>query len=148
MALLPLLQLALAARGGSATGSLAVVDATMRAGQMAPLHAHAEDEALAVLDGTLTVWTGDDEVTLSAGQTYVVPAGTPHTHRAESRVVRYLAATFATSIGRYEDFVRAVASPGALGSSAAGLHALAHATGTTVLGAPGALPAGAAASVA
>jgi mannose-6-phosphate isomerase-like protein (cupin superfamily) len=45
----------------------------------APLHAHEEDEAWYVLEGTLRVWVGDDQVEISAGGAAIVPGGTAHT---------------------------------------------------------------------
>lgn len=42
-------------------------------------HTHANtDELFLVLDGTLTIRLDDGDVTLTAGQLYVVPRGTPH----------------------------------------------------------------------
>lgn len=45
----------------------------------APLHRHAEDEAWYVLDGTLRVRVGDEDVEATRGGAVVVPGGTPHT---------------------------------------------------------------------
>lgn len=46
----------------------------------APLHLHEEDEAWYVLDGTLRVRVGEEEVEVRAGGAVVVPGGTPHTY--------------------------------------------------------------------
>ena len=141
MALLPLLQLAAAVDRSAAEG-VAVVQVSMARGHMTPLHAHAGDEALAVLTGTLTIHVDGETVLLSAGESYVVRSGAAHAVEAGSAPVRYLTAIAARSLGRYEEFVRAVGPPGDLGSSAPALHAIAGANGTVVLGAPGALPRG------
>ncbi len=46
-------------------------------------HAHADtDEAFIVLDGELTIEFRDGEVTLGAGEMYVVPRGVEHRPRA------------------------------------------------------------------
>lgn len=123
-----------------------VVESTTALGHMPPLHLHDEDEAFAVLEGEMTLHAGGESVRLEAGATFVVRRGTPHTHRAESKRVRYLTATFAASVSRYEDFLRAVGRPGpdpavwAESSEAAALEVIAQANAITVLGPPGALP--------
>jgi mannose-6-phosphate isomerase-like protein (cupin superfamily) len=45
----------------------------------APLHAHPEDEAWYVLEGTLAIRAGDDVHQLSAGGAVIVSGGTAHT---------------------------------------------------------------------
>jgi mannose-6-phosphate isomerase-like protein (cupin superfamily) len=45
----------------------------------APLHAHPEDEAWYVLEGTLAVRAGEDVHQISAGGAVIVPGGTAHT---------------------------------------------------------------------
>jgi quercetin dioxygenase-like cupin family protein len=122
--------------------SLAVVESKIRRGEMPPLHAHEEEEAFYVLEGTLTVHTDDRSVRLEAGEAFVAPRDHAHTHEAQSDRVRYLTMTFARSLGRYEDFLRAVAVPRAYSSpdEAASVAGLAAANGITVLGPPGTLP--------
>jgi quercetin dioxygenase-like cupin family protein len=118
------------------------VEISLRYRQMAPLHVHAEDEVLSVLEGRLTVYAGGTRVELAAGQSWVAPAGVPHTYRAESGRVRLVASTAVRSAGSYENFLRAVAAPSALTSEdEANLAVLAGANGIEVLGEPGALPA-------
>ena len=146
--LLPLLEAVVAMRGGEMrAASLAVVESTIRRGEMPPLHAHDEDEAFYVLEGSIVLHAGDETVRLQAGDAFVAQKGLPHTHRAESENARYLTMTFARSVGRYEDFLRAVgrpatAEPGwASGEEEAAVAAMSHADGIAILGAPGALPA-------
>ena len=126
-----------------ASGFIAV-ESSMRLGEMPALHCDVEDEAFVVLEGTLTLHSGGEVVRLDAGESFVVPRGTPHTYCAESARVRYRAATLAASVGRYEDFLRAVGRPvsedWAESPEAAALGAIAGANGITVLGPPGALP--------
>ncbi|HEX3255859.1 MAG TPA: cupin domain-containing protein [Gaiellaceae bacterium] len=118
------------------------VELSLRARQMPPLHVHAEDEELRVLDGRLTVFAGGRQVELRAGESWVAPAGKPHTYRAESPRVRLVAATSVRAAGSYEDFLRAVAEPSELtAEDEANLAVLAGPAGIRILGAPGELPA-------
>jgi quercetin dioxygenase-like cupin family protein len=118
------------------------VEANLRSQQMPPLHVHEGDEELRILEGRLSVFTADLELELRAGESWVTPAGVPHTYRAESDRVRVLASTETRAAGRYEDFLRAVAEPSQLTpEDEATLGHLAAATGITVLGPPGAMPA-------
>jgi quercetin dioxygenase-like cupin family protein len=131
-----------AVRRGRAT-SVAVVDRTIREGEMPPLHLHDEDEVLRVVEGSMTAYVGDEVVALAAGDELLAPAGVPHTYVATSPRARYLAAAAVPSVARYEDFLRAVARPAPCGAGAeepAAVEAIAAAAGVTVLGAPGALP--------
>ncbi len=59
---------------------------------IAPLHRHHnDDEAWYVLEGTLRVKRGDDEVEARAGSAVFVPLGTPHTYwNASPDLLRYL----------------------------------------------------------
>jgi mannose-6-phosphate isomerase-like protein (cupin superfamily) len=59
---------------------------------IAPLHIHhRDDEAWYVLEGTLRVKVGEDEVEARAGSAVFVPRGTPHTYwNPDSQPVRYL----------------------------------------------------------
>ena len=59
---------------------------------IAPLHLHRnDDEAWYVLEGTLRVLVGKEEVEAKAGAGVFVPRGTPHTYRnAGPGLLRYL----------------------------------------------------------
>lgn len=59
---------------------------------IAPLHLHRhDDEAWYVLDGTLRVQVGKDEVEARAGSAVFVPRGTPHTYwNPDFQPARYL----------------------------------------------------------
>jgi mannose-6-phosphate isomerase-like protein (cupin superfamily) len=61
--------------------SHAVVECTMRVADTTPLHAHEEDETIEILEGSVTVYAGDETVTLTAGQSHLAAAGVPHAHR-------------------------------------------------------------------
>ena len=145
--LLPLLEQVAAAqrvvRGGA---SLTVVESTLAAGLMPPLHAHEDDEAFHVLEGSVIVYAGAETVQLEAGDSFVAPRSVPHTHRAATERARWLSMTFTSSAGGYEDFVRAVGTPLAAGGVAptaedeAALLAFAAPSRIAVLGPPGMLP--------
>jgi quercetin dioxygenase-like cupin family protein len=127
--------------------SLAVVERMGRQGEMTPLHVHPEDELVYVVEGALTLFVNDEAVRLQAGDSFVAARGIPHTLVVESREVRYLSATVARSVARYEDFLRAVALPAEGSSSswqesddASRLAAIAAPNGIDVLGEPGAVP--------
>jgi mannose-6-phosphate isomerase-like protein (cupin superfamily) len=119
---------------------LAVIESTMRAGQMTPLHTHSGDEALEVVDGTVTVCLGAEVIRLRAGDALVLPGRTPHAVRAEGRA-RIRTGSYVASVSRYEDFLRAVAASGPTGDSEDALRAIAGANGIRIVGPPGALPA-------
>lgn len=59
---------------------------------IAPLHVHyRDDEAWYVLEGTLRVRVGDNEVEARAGSAVLVPRGVPHTYwNPEPTPTRYL----------------------------------------------------------
>jgi quercetin dioxygenase-like cupin family protein len=143
--LLPLLeQVAATSRLGPGGTSLTVVESRLAAGLMPPLHSHDVDEAFHVLDGSVVVYAGGETVRLEAGESFVAPSSVPHTHRAATERARWLSMTFASSAGRYEDFVRAVGTPLAdapADEDEASLLAFAAPSGIAVLGPPGMLPA-------
>jgi quercetin dioxygenase-like cupin family protein len=144
----PLLeQVAAAVKRAPKGTSLAVVETTLAAGVMPPLHVHEVDEAFHVLEGSVVVYAGGEIVRLGAGESFVAPASVPHTHQAATERARWLSLTFASSAGRYEDFVRAVGTPVGDGGAVpaveeeAALLAFAAPSGIAVLGPPGMLPA-------
>jgi quercetin dioxygenase-like cupin family protein len=55
-----------------------------------PLHTHPQDESYVVLDGRLTIKSGDDRFELEPGGAAVVPIGVPHTFRVDSETARVL----------------------------------------------------------
>jgi mannose-6-phosphate isomerase-like protein (cupin superfamily) len=85
-------------RIGSPSASFVVVEWSDPGGggdpprYIAPLHIHHDDdEAWYVLDGTLRVRSGEDEVDVPAGGAVLVPRGTPHTYgNPQADPARYL----------------------------------------------------------
>ena len=140
----------MAAASANGSGRVAVVESSASLGFMAPLHAHAAAEAVHVLEGRMTIIAGTETAWLEPGETFVVAEGVAHTYRAESARTRAAFTTFASSAGRYEDFLRAagpvtVDPAGAAAWSgeadAAAVAAIAAAADVTLLGPPGLLPA-------
>ena len=152
--LVPLLERIATLRGEVPGTCMALVESTLSAGLMPPLHVHDEDEAFHVLEGSVTVYAGGETVELQAGDSYVAPKSVPHTHRATSARARWLSLSFVSSAGLYEDFVRAVGTPLGSGGVAptaedeAALLAFGTPIGIAVLGPPGMLPTGTAQSAA
>ncbi|HXV33557.1 MAG TPA: cupin domain-containing protein [Gaiellaceae bacterium] len=136
------------AGASSGPGRVASVERAAGEGFMAPLHAHAGDEAVHVVEGRVTIFAGAEIVTLGPGETFVVAEGVAHTLRVESPRARAVFTTFTASAGRYEDFLRATGpvSVGPSGSpvwataeDARGVGAAAAAANVTVYGPPGLL---------
>lgn len=71
-------------------GQLSVVEVEMESGKCTPLHTHPIAESLWVLDGDLRYHIAGDEVTLSAGDFVMVPAGVPHAFLVTSERARVL----------------------------------------------------------
>ncbi len=148
-ALLALVEAIGRVRAGADGASLAVVEREMTIGSMPALHVHEADEAFYVVEGALTLHAGCEEIRLVAGDAFVVAKGVPHTHRAESKRVKYLAVAFVRSSADYGDFLRAVSPPqpdrsGAprwpSADDAPRLEAMAAVNAITILGPPGLLP--------
>ena len=121
-------------------GAFALLESTGPAGDHTPLHVHRDhDEGFYVLEGELTLWVGDDEHVLRAGESILAPHGVPHTVRVD-RDARWLVTS--TPAG-FEAFVRAVGStePQAALPSPEELARVASQHGIEILGPPGMLPA-------
>ena len=91
---------------GEGDGRLSVIEMTVPAGAMTPLHVHDEDESYYVLDGEVALYVGDEVSTLGRGDSFLAPRGVPHTFRPETEL-RMLVVTE----GAFERFVRAVGRP-------------------------------------
>ena len=62
-------------------GQVLIMRSDTEQGNGVPVHVHQrEDEIFLLLDGTLTVWTGDQRRDLAAGSVAVLPKGIPHTY--------------------------------------------------------------------
>jgi mannose-6-phosphate isomerase-like protein (cupin superfamily) len=132
--------------GEASDGAFALLELRKPHGDMPPLHVHhRDDETFYVLEGEVSLFVGDQRLTLTAGQAALAPRGIPHTYRVESAEARTLLFTAPAS---FEAFVRAVSEPAPsdeLPPSGRPLdpEALARTAaeyGIEILGPPGALP--------
>jgi quercetin dioxygenase-like cupin family protein len=132
--------------GEASNGAFALVESRKPHGDMPPMHVHrADDETFYVLEGELTLFVGDQRLTLTAGQAALAPRGVPHSYRVESPEARVL---LVTAPAGFEAFVRAVSEPAPadelpppgrpLDPEALTRAAAEH--GIEILGPPGALP--------
>ena len=82
---------------------LTVGTVTVNAGQESREESHAGEELLYVTRGALRVSAGGVEATLTPGDGFLIPAGTPHTYAAESdhvaEAIFGVAPTYAASVG-------------------------------------------------
>jgi mannose-6-phosphate isomerase-like protein (cupin superfamily) len=94
--------------GERSSGAFCLVEITKPAGDMPPLHVHhRDDETFYVLEGTLSLFAGDEHHVLTAGQALLAPRGVPHTYRAETDV---RALVIGAPAG-FEQFVRTAGAP-------------------------------------
>ncbi|KIF67439.1 hypothetical protein HY68_00470 [Streptomyces sp. AcH 505] len=121
-----------------------VTDSFMPAAAATPLHAHTKyEERLWVSSGSLTVWAGDNKVTLGSGDFYTIPLRVPHAIAAGPEGARAL--NISSPAGFAEIIARA-GTPLHLATDATTLDvelfsAVAEELGDLVLGPPGATPA-------
>jgi mannose-6-phosphate isomerase-like protein (cupin superfamily) len=122
--------------------NVTTVERVVGLGQMTPLHVHDVEEAFLVVEGRVTIHCGAATVTLEAGETFVAPAGVPHTLRAEAGPTRLRISAAVSSPARYEDFQRAIvcAHDSFTGQEAMTLAAIAAPNAIEILGPPGTLP--------
>jgi hypothetical protein len=103
---------------------------------MPPLHVHRDhDEAFFVLEGTVTVYMPDSEVTIHPGDYLLAPRGVPHSYRVGEGTARWLVISVPSG---FERFVAEVAAAGA--PDPARLTEIAGRHGIEILGPPGELP--------
>lgn len=120
-----------------------------KAGSEPPLHEHdAEDEIFYLLEGEITFWAADTEVTLGPGDCILMPKDVPHIFRVTPDVeAKWLVMT---APGGLERFFRAVSIPAEYPAPQKGwemdeetearLEAAADEFGITLIAPPGARP--------
>jgi len=60
-------------------GKYDLIEGYFPPGSLTPLHRHTRySEQLYVLEGEFTVWAGENKAVLSAGESFLIPVGTPH----------------------------------------------------------------------
>lgn len=90
--------------GDQTAGGLALAEVTAPKGSGSPSHRHHhEDEAWYVLDGELSFWLGDGQLTASDGAFVFGPRGIEHRFEVTSSEARFL--LLLTPAG-FEDFTR------------------------------------------
>ena len=80
------------------TTQLCVFEQWCAPGKGAPTHLHAVEEVLTVLEGQAEFWIADQEQTLTAGQSMIVPAGVKHGFRNTGAGTLHVLATLAAPI--------------------------------------------------
>ena len=66
-------------------GQVLIMRSDTEQGNAVPVHVHKrEDEIFLLLEGTLTVWAGDQRRDLAVGGVAVLPKGVPHTYLVTS----------------------------------------------------------------
>lgn len=84
------------ARNGAA--QLCIFEQWVAPGAGAPTHSHPVEEVLTVREGEAEMWIGDQRVTVTAGQSLVVPAARPHGFRNSGAATLHLHAVLASPI--------------------------------------------------
>jgi mannose-6-phosphate isomerase-like protein (cupin superfamily) len=77
---------------------LCIFEQWVAPGVGAPTHAHPVEEVLTVREGEAEMWIDAQRVTVSAGQSLIVPARRNHGFRNSGKVMLHLHAVLASSI--------------------------------------------------
>ncbi len=90
-------------------GNSALIEMVGAPGQEPPFHSHRnEDEMFYLIEGSLKVFRGQEELTLKPGESGFLPRGMPHTFKILSPTARWL--VYITP-GGFEEFFRGVGKP-------------------------------------
>lgn len=101
-------------------GRFALWDGVLPHGAAPPLHSHPQDETFYVLEGEITAWLVEPELTADQGwissrgqrcgpgAVVFAPGGAPHTFRVESDTARMV---FLSTPAGIDEYVRALAEP-------------------------------------
>ena len=124
-----------------------VVQRQAPAGAMAPLTIRDEREVYRVIEGEVTFYVGQEEITAAPGDVIVAPADKARTFRVKSAEgARWFVLTRVQSLEPFVDFGRAVSTVSAWDWPSEDEHAslqwLALANGIELLAPPGVLPSG------
>ncbi|WP_051023280.1 cupin domain-containing protein [Nocardia pneumoniae] len=86
-----------------------LADITLLPGSDTALHKHTRyEERISVIDGSLSVWAGDDTYTLGPGDFYTITMNTPHTLEAGPAGARVLTMS---SPALFVDLIRRAGTP-------------------------------------
>ncbi|MEH1807449.1 cupin domain-containing protein [Nostoc sp.] len=121
-------------------GQYDLIEGYFPPGTQTPPHRHTRySEQLYVLEGEFTVWAGENKVVLNSGESFLIPAGTPHVVAALSdQPARGLV------VAAPSGFARLIAAVGTVDETEAPDMALfdriSTEIGDEILGPPGTLP--------
>jgi mannose-6-phosphate isomerase-like protein (cupin superfamily) len=77
---------------------LCIFEQWVEPGNGAPTHSHPVEEVLTVREGEAEMWLDEQRVTVSAGQSLIVPAGRKHGFRNSGSVTLHLHAVLAAPV--------------------------------------------------
>lgn len=90
------------AEGAATNYQFDLLDQTMPPGYVVPRHLHhTEDEAWYLLDGEMTFYCGDDELTATRGGWVFAPREIPHSFKVGPRGARALTFGFPSGFARF-----------------------------------------------
>jgi mannose-6-phosphate isomerase-like protein (cupin superfamily) len=91
------------------SAQLCIFEQHVKPGVGAPTHRHPVEEVLTVREGEAEMWIEDERVTVSAGQSLIVPAGRLHGFRNTGAGTLHLHAVLASAI--FEAFPEGASEP-------------------------------------
>jgi quercetin dioxygenase-like cupin family protein len=129
--------------GAETDGRHDLLDTVLPAGSMTPLHLHTRyEERVYVITGSLTVWVGEERLTVPAGGYYHIPLNVPHTVQANAEDTH---AILISSPAGFAELVARAGTPAHLATpdtefDADRFMAVTTELGDVVLGPPGTTP--------
>jgi quercetin dioxygenase-like cupin family protein len=87
--------------GEASDGRFALIEFLFPRHTSPPVHTHPQDESYVVIDGELTVQSGDERFRLGPGGAAVVPMGVAHTFRVDSETARVLVLSTPAGLERF-----------------------------------------------
>src|SRR5665811_117616 len=86
------------ASASNGAAQLCIFEQWVAPGTGAPTHTHPVEEVLTVREGEAEMWVDQQRVTVSAGQSLIVPAGRRHGFRNSGKVTLHLHAVLASPV--------------------------------------------------
>jgi quercetin dioxygenase-like cupin family protein len=88
--------------GDQANGRFSLVEMSCPPGDQPPLHIHRDDdEGFYVLEGTVTLWYGNECLELGPGEFALAPHGVPHTYKVGEDGARMLVTSSTADFDRF-----------------------------------------------
>ena len=88
---------------------LCIFEQQVATGTGAPTHSHPVEEVLSVRDGEADMWIGEAHVTVSAGQSLLIPAGKLHGFRNSGEGILHIHAVLASPV--FESLAEGTSEP-------------------------------------